>query len=244
MCQKTERSVNPAATPPAQLIRALDGIAYSTVALAVVIAHPMLGRTPLGDLANLHLLPLLALAVSTFAVPTELLPGSDKWRANVWRLRLAVTLTFGLAPFVSWWLRAPDNAYLIAAGALALFAGVWYLLELATMVHELCAHCHEPRLTLESRVARVLVLYFVLIPTVAVHVSFTSALVFYRGTVLADLLRTWLFVPALVRLFMVLSVLNLAWVVWRSPSPARNSGTDRQAKQASDTSPIAHTGKE
>lgn len=198
-----------------RLVRALDGIAYGLLAVAVIVCHPELGRTWLGDLSNLHLLPLAGMAVATYALPAGN-RGDSNWHGARWRLRVAVLLALGLNPFISWWVRSVDNVYLLLTAAAAMFASVWYLLELAVALRVLLHSCGSPKMEMEARIARVLILYFIMIPTTAVHVSFAGALLMFPGTALSDLLRTWSFVPSFVRGLMLLAVLHVEWLLWRT----------------------------
>jgi len=199
-----------------RLARALDGIAYGLLAAAVILCHPQLGQTRLGELSNLHLIPLLGMTVATFALPDGL-NSQGAWHSARWRLRLSALLALGLNPFVAWWVRTVDNAYLLTVAVAALFVALWYLLELAAALRVLFQACREQRMVTEARVARILILYFIVIPTTAVHVSFVTALIAFPGTTLSDLLRTWAFVPTFVRGLTLLAVLNLAWMLWRAP---------------------------
>ena len=197
-----------------RLARALDGIAYSLLAALLIVCHPGLGNTVLGDLGNLHVLPLLLLTASSLWIPGDAVtPGLSG--QSVWRLKLAALVTLGLAPFVSWWIRIADSVYLLLACAAAVYAGIWYLVELAGLIREVLRERNETQLARQAGIARILVLYFTLIPTTSVYVAFTVALLLFQDAVLSDLQRTWGSVPPPVRWLMVLPILNLIWLAWR-----------------------------
>jgi len=198
-----------------RVARALDGIAYGLLAASIIVVHPGLGRTPLGDLSNVYLLPLFGVLAATFALPVP--PDvSGKLPRMILRLRLACGATLGLAPFVSWWLRACEKPYFLVIAAVCMWSGIWYLLELTGLLHELLKRCSSMGLVFEAMVTRASVLYLDLVVVIAVHVSFIFALFLFPGTVPSDLPRTWLTVPAVLRCAMLLPIFLTIRLLFRS----------------------------
>ena len=207
----------------ARMVRVFDAIAYAILASAVIICHPRIGTTPLGDLANLHLIPVLGLAVATFCLhaPAD---APEKWQHALWRLKLAIMIALGLAPFVSWWLRTSDNLHLALMGAAAISASIWYLLELAALLRVVFRHYADRHMEAEAKIARLLFIYLDLVPVLAVYVAFLAAVLLYPGTVLADLRRAWAIVPPILRCVMLLPVLNIVRLLWGSHRVIRQGG--------------------
>jgi len=198
----------------ARIARACDCFAGGVIAATVLISHPRLGATPLGELGNAHVVPIAGVLAATFYLPLNG-ESSPRWCALVWRLRTAALLTTGLAPFVSWWLRTDDNVYFLLLGAAAIYAGIWCLLELNALARELLqGAAAAERVRAQVAAGRIFLFYFVFIPTVGVHVSFLIACIVYRGSSLSDLRRTWHFLPPLLRYLMVLAVLHLTVLLW------------------------------
>jgi hypothetical protein len=107
---------------------------------------------------------------------------------------------------------------LVLAGAAAVYASIWYYLELAALLREVFRCCGMRRLEIEARVAWIAVFYFVLVPALAVAVSFLMALIVLPGTSLGGFHDTWNVVPLSVRRLMLVPVLHVALLVWRWPS--------------------------
>ncbi len=197
-----------------RFIRALDGITYGILVTVLIVCHPRLGNTLLGDLGNVHMIPILGIVIATFALDIPSAWRGDKHHVDAWRLKTAALTMLGLTPFISWWLRTDNNLYLLAAAGGALYAGAWYLLELTELLRAIL-HFHEKKnMENQAKLARFFLLFFLLTPTLAVYISFIGAMLIFPGTVLLDLQRTWQLVPIVVRCLMVLSVLNVAWLLW------------------------------
>ncbi|MBT3377267.1 MAG: hypothetical protein HN742_05050 [Lentisphaerae bacterium] len=218
----------------ARLARALDGIAYCLLATTLIVFLPYVGRTPLGELGHLHILPVLGLCAATLRLPS---PSSSEEATThlLWRLKASAVTVLGLTPFVSWWLRTLDSPYFLVAGTAGLFAANWYLFELASFIRAVLHKCGNERILFEAKLARVLTFYCVFIPTLGVNLTFVGALILVRGTVLSDLERTWEYLPYPVRFLMLLAVLNLLFLVWRVHSVVLNhvvnNPTDQGASQ-------------
>jgi hypothetical protein len=146
------------------------------------------------------------------------------------RLRLSAVSTLGFSPFVTWWLRCSDHPYLVFGSVAASLSGLWFLIELSSVLVELSrAAGNGPRET-DARVGRILLLYLVAIPVLSLHVSFAAALIVVPGTVLADLERFWFMVPPVFRYATAVPILNLARIAWRLSAAAWqiNSGEMRE----------------
>ena len=233
--------VNPVS---ARLARALDGIAYCLLATTLIVFLPFVGRTPLGELGHLHIVPVLGLCCATLRLP-DLHSSNGTDSSLLWRLRAASLIVLGLTPFVSWWLRTADSPYFLIAGTAGLFAANWYLFELASFVREVFVLCGGGRLLFEAKLARIMIIYCVFIPTLGVTLTFLGALVLVPGTVLSDLQRTWEYLPHPIRFLMLLAVLNLLLLTWRAHSTILKSfGTEprQQGALERDREPLAqHT---
>lgn len=215
-----------------RFICTLDGIVYGIVATVLIVCYPRLGNTLLGDLGNVHMIPVLGVVIATLALDVPPV-WCDKHHGDAWCLKIAALTMLGLSPFVSWWLRTDDNFYLLVAAGGALYAGIWYLLELTELLRAIL-HFHEKKnLEYQAKLARFFLLFFLLTPTLAVYISFIGAMLIFPGTVLSDLQRTWQFVPILVRCLMVLSVLNVTWLLWNCRRVLQSVETDAPPAQLS-----------
>lgn len=201
----------------ARLARALDGIAYCLLATTLIVFLPFAGRTPLGELGHLHIVPVLGICCATLRFPD--LPNRDGTENGlIWRLKAASLAALGLTPFISWWLRTLESPYFLIVGTAGLFAANWYLFELASFVRQVFVICGDDRLLFEAKLARGMIFYCVFIPTLGVNLTFLGALLLVPETVLSDLLRTWEFLPHPVRFLMLLAILNLLFLIWRAHS--------------------------
>ncbi|OGV63345.1 MAG: hypothetical protein A3K19_29075 [Lentisphaerae bacterium RIFOXYB12_FULL_65_16] len=189
-------------------------MAYAWLATLILLVCPPLARTPFGDLSNAVLLPLIGVALASLAIPLPV-GASPRAADTLGRIKVSAVLTLGLAPFVSWWLRADENLYLLLMAVVACYAVIWYLLELSSFLFELTRDDGPVQLRLEIRLAHSALFYLGLVPVLAVHVSFLIALVMVRGTVLSDLSRTWMIVPWPARYGMLLPVIYLITLLWR-----------------------------
>ena len=225
-----------------RLGRTFDGIAYGILGTLFILCHPRLGVTPLGALGNLHVAPVFGVVVATFVLPVPR-NASEAWRTTSDRLRLAALVAMGLLPFVSWWLRAGENLYLMICGSAGVFAAIWYLLELLNLLISVFRSCGCTRLVLEGRIARILALYVVLIPVLAVYVAFVAGTLIFPGVLLSDLYDTWLLIPLSLRCLMTLPVLQICWLLWRGHRAILEQIPENSALRAN-RSPAANDGKE
>lgn len=199
--------------------RGLDSQAWSLVALGCTLYLPHVGRTWLGELSLLYVGPVVWGLFSILALgePAGLV---GPWQP--WRLR-ASWLTFaGLAPFVSWWLRCPDVPYLAVAALAAMLSACWALLETSALVSRLARSRALPALALDALLARVSLLYLLVIPIVSLWVTFGVALLVGWATVPADWLRFWRQIPYWGRLLLtyapLAALLNLARLLLHAAS--------------------------
>ncbi len=197
----------------ARLGRRFDAIGYGLIATTFVVAHPRLGVTLLGDLSTSYMLPLAGVVFASVVFPVKLM--DDCWRRRFFRLQIAGIIMFGLAPFLSWWLRSIEHPYLVLVANLSIYAAIWYGLELlqllAAIHHEARADKHEAAI----RFTKVFVIYLVLVPVLVIHISFLMAFLGFQDVVISDLKATWSLLPTIVRYIMMLAVLNLSWQVLR-----------------------------
>ena len=195
-----------------RVLRPLDAIVYGLAATVVCLAHPSVRATPLGEPSSVFVIPLAGVAIATFALPAEACGGG--WAATVWRLKLAAMSMVGLAPFVPWWWRAQGNAYFALAAALGVFAAIWYAIELTSTLAELARTCAARSLLRRAVVTRVLLLYLVLAPAVAVAGTFVGSLALVSDSGLRDLRRLCAIIPASLRFLGLLPLIEAGALAW------------------------------
>lgn len=199
--------------------RCLDSLAWALATLACTLYLPQAGRTVLGGLSLLYMVPLVWASGSVQAMrePAGL---AGPWQ--IWRLRAAWLTVVGLAPFFAWWLRCADVPYLAGGAAGSLAAVSWALLETAFLVARVARSRGLSSLALDALSARVAVLYLMVIPVLSLWVTFLAARIVGWATVPGDWLRFWGQIPAWGRLLLLygplLALLNLARVLVRASS--------------------------
>lgn len=172
--------------------RCLDSLAWALASLGVCLYLPSVGRTVLGGLSLLYMVPVLwALAsVLRLGEPAGLM---GPWQ--IWRLRASWTAVAGLGPFFTWWLRCADNAYLASVAAVALVAAGWALLETAYVLAQVARSRGLRTLALDTLGVRIGLLYLLVIPVLSLWVTFVAALVIGWASAPGDWLRFWRQVP-------------------------------------------------
>ncbi len=199
--------------------RALDSQAWALVTMVCTLYLPQVGRTCLGELSLLYMGPVAWATLSVLALgePSGL---ARTWQ--LWRLRAAWICFAGLAPFLSWWLRCVNLPYLAVAALLAMLSACWAFLETCAMVGHLARSRGLPGLALDALLARIALLYFLVIPLLALWVTFAAALLAGWATVPGDWLRLWRQVPPWGRLLLtyapVVALMNLARLLLRATS--------------------------
>lgn len=197
--------------------RALDAQAWALVTMVCTLYLPQVGRTYLGDLSLLYMGPVVwaLLAVLALGEPVGL---RRPWQA--WRLRAAWISFAGLGPFVAWWLRCADLPYLAVAAFLAMLSACWAFLETCALVARLARSRALPGLAVDALLARIALLYFLVIPLLALWVTFVAALLAGWATLPGDWLRLWRQVPPWGRVLLtyapVLALMNLARLLLRA----------------------------
>lgn len=198
--------------------RCLDGLAWSLLLLSAVVYLPRAGRTYLGDLDLMYMVPVLLGAMFSYRL------GNVCWEEGMagegGRLWAAWLSLMGLAPFVSWWQRCSDSLYLAIGAMVALGVLGWALLELVAAVSGLAAARSIRRLRREALVARVLLLYLLLIPILALSITFALSSLSGMTPLPSDWLRSWRIIPSwgrgLLSYCPLVAVLNLVRVLFRA----------------------------
>ncbi len=197
--------------------RCLDSLGWALVALAGTLYVPPVGRTVLGELSLAYMAPLVWAACSALALGE---PGglSNPWQ--VWRLRAAWLTACGLGPFFGWWLRCADVPYFAAAAVAAVAAFSWALLETSFLVSQAARSRALPGLALDALAARVGVFYLLVVPALALWVTFLAALLKGWASAPGDWLRLWRQMPGWGRALLVYgpmgALLNLARLMLRA----------------------------
>ncbi|MBN2451526.1 MAG: hypothetical protein JXR77_14140 [Lentisphaeria bacterium] len=204
--------------------RCLDGLAWALAWELCILYVPAIGRSPLGHLRLLYVIPLLFAAALVFRLgtPREL---AGTWL--LWRLRASWLAVAGLSPFPGWWSRCSEARYLALGAALALSAAPWALLETVAVPAALAKARRRMALYHDAVLARAALLYLFLIPVAALLVTFAIAFLQGMATVPGDWLHFWRLIPPWGRLLMALSPLlaaaNLARMLLRmSPDLAQS----------------------
>ncbi|MBT3286596.1 MAG: hypothetical protein HN849_12780 [Victivallales bacterium] len=191
---------------PCRPLWALDIAAAGTLLVCGLVFLPGAGRTPLGDLSGLLAVPAWGACLGVL-----LLRGCAR---PLFRLKLAALVVAGLAPFASWGVRFSGSLFLVANGTLASFVGVWFLFEVAEMVAAEAERLRNPGLVAAARKGIVYLLYFLLIPLAALHVSFALSCFVGRAAIVEDLRESWHLIPTPMRWLPLLPVANVARLLW------------------------------
>jgi len=198
-----------------RLLRALDAMVIGLSSVILVLLHAPLRNTISGKLANVYILPLILVAGAVFFLPEPQASAGlqQKWR----RLQFAALLAVTMAPFVSWWVRAFTNLYLLSCALLGIVAVVAFLMQIAAFCAELLQRCQQSETLLAlSRRVRDLLLYVSLAPVLAVIVAGALVIGFSDGITLNDVQMIWYQVPHALRLTVLLPVVISVLLLWRT----------------------------
>ena len=191
---------------PCHPLSALDAIAAGILLACGLVFLPGAGQTPLWDLSGILVFPSWVACAGVLALRGCARP--------LFRVKLAALLVAGLVPFSPWWLRSGGNLFLVVNGTLANFAAIWLAFELVELVIAEAERLHNPGLRRAGRTGLVMLIYFLLIPVTALHVSFALSLFVGGGAILEDLRESWHLVPAPMRWLPLLPVANVARLLW------------------------------
>lgn len=213
-----------------RVLRPLDAIVYGLAATAVCLAHPAVRTTALDAPSSVFLIPLAGVGIATFALPAGAYGG--EWAAAVWRLKLAAASMVGLTPFVPWWWRSQGSAYFASAAGLGVFATIWYAIELTSALAETARTCGARNLLRKAVITRVLLLYLVLAPAVAVAATFVGSLAMMPDSGLRDLRRLCVVMPTSLRFLGLLPLIEAGVLVWECRTALARGMLDAQAPPA------------
>ena len=152
------------------VIRSLDGLLYSWVAVLVVAAYLLSGAGPWAVPLGVLSLPVFLLAWSAFSLPLAY-PGAPRWAQSVQGLRLCCLSFAALSPLGLWWFENPYNYYFLVNAVLALAAAVISLFHVLLLLLDLAAVEGHTGLEIECRLVRWLLIYLVVAPLLAVGVA-------------------------------------------------------------------------
>jgi hypothetical protein len=147
-------------------LRALDGILFSLFAILVISIHPGLGKNTFGQFHLICCLPFLTLAWFVFQLPGSF-DNTTRWRTYTMRARISAVIAAGLSPFIMWWSAYQNSIYLSVNFVIAMIAFISIILNLNMLLHELAAHNSNQILEYETRMNRFFIIYFLLIPFIA-----------------------------------------------------------------------------
>ncbi len=188
------------------LRRRLDALFLGLLGTAVCLLEPHLRLTPLGDLSLLYTFPAIWSGVAGWRVCVagrQFFVG--RTGLDPWRLQLSLVCALGLSPFVSWWSRTDDSAYLAFFAGVALPAAGWFLLELTSWFRRSARTMGWTDLARRARFDEGVVLFCLLAPFTAVYLTGVLTFVFFPGTVSAEVKEVWRLLPAALKLVMCLA---------------------------------------
>lgn len=171
------------------LWRGLDGVFYSLVALLALLLYPAVGRNFLGDYDIFCVLPVCTAAWFCLRLPRRFAPVPG-WAATVTRLRVSVMLLAALSPLTIWWLEHPGDVHLLVNFLLSQLAYGATLFYLAQLCMGLCATIGHDRLRQESRWARHMAFWLLLVVVFGGSLVVVSLGSFLRGMTAGEYLAT------------------------------------------------------
>ena len=188
-----------------RLVRCLDGAFYSLLLALLLVVFRRFTPVPWLE-PPLYLIPATGMALAAFCFPgEEVLPPVIAMRLKTTALGFA-----GLAPFIFWWLRTPQNPYLTVVANLALLTGGGLLLQMTTALRILFVRCRAARLALLATWVRELFFYAVILPMLVLDGLFLYAWVGLPQFDLESYPLLWLALPAGLRVVMILPFAGLA----------------------------------
>lgn len=200
-----------------QLVRGLDALAYGLLTFGLLLLHPDLPVTPLGETGTVYVFPLLAMCLAVFALLGRVRLGGVLDQL-IWRLRLAGLFLVALSPFPSWWVRAPENFYLLMMGFCAILAFFWFLMELAAVLREALLRCDAPRLPFEATICHQSVIYLSILPLLSIYAMFIVWYATTPGVMGLDFERLWFFTPKFLKVIMLVPPLLILRLLWQTRS--------------------------
>lgn len=178
-------------------IRSLDGIAWSTLALLLVVLHPSASLDALGRFNLLYVAPLAAAALFASRMPVDLLADA-RWQQCVQRLRLSGAGMAALLPFAAWW-SVSGGSYLLLCALLGGYLAIAFYFQVISAVWLLARQAEAEELAGTAHGLRYLVLYVPLCTYSALAIVAVLQAAFFHVDVL-DTVRTLFFSQPVVRL--------------------------------------------
>ena len=154
-----------------RVLRSFDGIIYAISAMVVLFLHPSFGRNELGNPDILCILPVIVVGWFSHRLPTTI-PDIKNWNKVVLNLRLFTTTFICLFPFSIWRYTAPNNAYFLVNSQLAVVVGIILLIQLNALTFELACYTRNRWIKWGARTAKFLIIYFVLVPFLALTTTY------------------------------------------------------------------------
>lgn len=148
----------PDPTTVVRTLRCLDGLFYSSIALAFMVFLP---RTGIGGWVGLSMtlaIPVFAYSWFCLGIPVDLL-GREQFKVSVSKLRIASLAFAGLAPAFIWWSRDVDHIYFLVNAVLCGVAGSATMFFVAEICYEICRALGTDRLGWEAKLTRLLVFW-------------------------------------------------------------------------------------
>lgn len=168
-----------------KIIRGLDGVFLASLSIIVMIFHPSLGRDELGVVNLICVAPIAVIAWFIYQLPPQL-DSIKNWQNVIVNLRI---FTFGfalLSPFLVWWNKIPDNMYLLINSQLAALAGIGFIFNLNRLIQELTIFSGHKSMEWESRFIKLVIFYSMLIPLIAILLTYTIDSLITSGNAFKD----------------------------------------------------------
>lgn len=185
----------------------LDAIGYALGVLAAIILIPGIGRTPLGDLDTLYVLPVAVVGLSVFRL-CHGVKGDQPSVMKIFRLRCSALCMVGLSPFLSWWFRFSGNLYLAVMALGGIVAFFWCLIETTSILDHAARCLGKWELARWARTVRHGLIFLSLAPILSYYAA-SLVLLGIDGSMTAADIGTWwvLTIPFPVRFCTMLPLL-------------------------------------
>ena len=182
-----------------RVLRSFDGIVYAISAMILLFLHPSFGRNELGNPDILCILPFMFIGWFSHRLPITI---SDikNWNKIVLSLRLFATAFICLFPFTIWRYTAPGNSYFLINSQLAIIVGMGFLIQFNTLIFELACYTEDKLVKLGSRTVKFLIIYFLLVPFLALTTTYYMDSYIYSLTDFDDFYRLLSYLPFWLRL--------------------------------------------